>query len=534
MTSRNPLIDALQNAQAYPHPTDRIELVETHISWVLLTGDFAYKIKRPVKLPFVDFSTPELRKRYCDDELRLNRRLAPELYLDVVPIGGTPEAPRVGATPAIEHAVKMVQFPRAQTLDERLDRQEIPLAAVHELAERLAEFHGGLEPTAGAAADRAALENLGELEADLEPPARRRLEPIAAWLRQQTAALGNALRQREADGAIRECHGDLHLGNLAWIEDRIVPFDCLEFDAKLRTIDTLDEIAFLVMDFMARGHGDLGFELLNRYLEVSGDYAGLGLLRYYLVHRALVRSKVRALVGAQDDGRRGEPRPTPYLDLAARLVGAQTPVLVITHGLSGSGKTTVTTGLVGRLPAIRVRSDLERKRLHGFRPGERSGSGTGGGIYTASASDATYAALAAAAGTALGAGLNVIVDAAFLEQKRRRAFAELAEREGAGFAVIDCGASGAELRERVAKRHASGSDASEAGLAVLEHQLEHSEPIGDDEPGQVISIDTGAQRLEEARTARTYGGQTDSMLDEAAKRLRELMQDVEGANGGRK
>lgn len=483
------MIDGLRDPQAYPHVTDRIDLVETHISWVLLTGRFAYKVKKPVRFPFLDFSTLEQRKRYCDDELELNRRLAPELYLGVVPIGGTVEGPRVGAEPAIEHAVKMVQFPGDHTLDVILGREPVPQAAIHDLADRIAAFHLSLTPTRGEPADRAALENLAELGSNSEGIERARLEPIGAWTRKKSAELSARLRQREAEGAVRECHGDLHLGNLAWIEGRIVPFDCLEFDRSLRCIDTLDEVAFLAMDLMACGRADYAFDFIDRYLEITGDYGGLDLLRYYLVYRALVRSKVRALTAAQHPS--GARDASPYLDLVERLIATRPPLLVITRGLSGSGKTTLTSALVARLPAIRVRSDIERKRLHGLRPAERSASAVGSDLYAESASDATYDALARAAEAALTGGFHTIVDAAFLERSRRADFARLAARCGATLIVLSCVADETLLRRRIEARYARGHDASEADAAVLDHQLEHQEPIAADEPGVTITVDTG-------------------------------------------
>ena len=479
--------------RVYPHATERIEIVETHISWVVLTGPFAYKIKKPVEFPFVDFSTLERRKRFCDDELRLNRRLAPELYLDVVPVGGTREAPRIDASPAFEYAVKMRQFPPEQTLDRCLERGRVPRRALLDLAERMAAFHAGLASVRGRPVERVVLDNLDELASVLCGESRERLEPIAAWTRQRTDELGPWLRLREAQGATKECHGDLHLGNLVWLEDRIVPFDCLEFSHWLRRIDTVDEIAFLAMDLMVRDRTALAFEFVNRYLEVTGDYAGVSLLRFYLVYRALVRSKVRALAAAQQAEPPNPPGPTPYLDLAERLVAASQPLIVITHGFSGSGKTTVTSELLGRIAAVRVRSDLERKRRHGLEPHEDSGSGVGTGIYTTAASDETYALLARAAEPALEAGIAVIVDAAFLERRHRAAFAALAERHGARLVVLDFTVDANELRERVVKRARSGADASEAGLAVLERQLAQAAPIQANEPGILISVDTGAE-----------------------------------------
>lgn len=484
------LIEALGRDDAYPHPVDRIEMAETHISWVMLTGQHAYKIKKPLRFPFLDFSTLEQRRRFCQAELDLNRRLAPELYEKVVPIGGSTERPRVGETPAIEYAVRMVQFDPERTLDSFLEDHQIPVSSVAEFAERLVAFHDSLIPTEGEPADRAAIENLEELRSDVDRDERRRLEPISRWLQGELERLEPVVRQRERDGAVRECHGDLHLGNLVWIDDRIVAFDCLEFDRRLRCIDRIDEVAFLIMDLVRHHRPGLAFEFLNRYLEVSGDYAALRLLRLFMVCRALVRSKVRHLsFSRRNDG--GVPQhTTPYLDLAGRLIEYGPPVLVITQGFSGSGKTTLTRDLIARLPAVRVRSDIERKRLHGLAPGANSDSAAGGGIYSAAASDATYEVLGQAAEAALAAGINVIVDAACLERHRRERLIEVAHAQDARCVILAFEADESALRKRIRDRQSSGEDASEADLAVLEHQLESADAVVDDGEATVIRVNT--------------------------------------------
>ncbi|HMB72586.1 MAG TPA: phosphotransferase, partial [Gammaproteobacteria bacterium] len=335
----------MHDAGAYPHACREIDVIETHISYVMLTGEIAYKIKKPVSFPFVDFSTLEMRRQSCHDELRLNRRLAQQLYLEVVPIGGTPQRPRVGATPAIEYAVAMVQFDPEQTLDKLLRRVAIDPVAIQELAAQIASFHAELDPVDGHAPGETALSNLAALREEIDGSADRRLAAIGDWLTERAAALAADFRQRASEGFIRECHGDLHLGNLVQIGDRIQAFDCIEFNKALRSIDTLDEVAFLFMDFLAHERAHLGFEFLNRYLERTGDYAGMRVFRFYVVHRALVRAYVRALAVSLRDRNGAQP----YLDLAAELVEPNTPLLVITTGLSGSGKTTVTDALIGRL-----------------------------------------------------------------------------------------------------------------------------------------------------------------------------------------
>jgi hypothetical protein len=475
----------------YDHDVDEVRLAETHISWVLLTGRYAYKIKKPVKLPFLDFSTLARRLHFCHEELRLNRRLAPELYLGVVPIGGSPSAPRVGKKPAFEYAVKMRQFAPDARLDQRLAANAVPRAAVTEFAARLAQFHGGLpaldtDPE-GRAAQAAARENVAVLAQYVRGRQRRELDALRIWTDRECANLAAVFARRTAAGAERECHGDLHLENLLWHDGSIVAYDALEFDPALREIDVVSEVSFLVMDLVAHGRADLAYDFLNRYFEVSGDYAGIDVLRFYLVYRALVRAKVGAIKAAQVGQR---VSANPYLETAHELCRPATPLLLITHGLSGSGKTTITDELVGPLHALRVRSDLERKRLHGLAADARTDSGVGQGLYLAGATRLTYDRLAEIADRALRHGFNAIVDATFLRRAERWEFRQVAAVNGARFAILDCTAPAAELRRRIAARAKAGRDASEATLAVLEQQLAAHEPLDRAERRAAVHVDT--------------------------------------------
>ena len=495
----HPLIRSLHNPACYRHDVASVRLIETHISWVLLTGGYAYKIKKPVKFPFVDFSSLRRRRSFCEQELRLNRRLAPELYLSVVPIGGSVQAPAMESEPAIEYAVKLREFPLGARLDEQLAQGGVPVGDVRCLAETIAAFHASLPPsdTAGSpvAITRVALDNVAQAEHALGGPgAPGALAELREWITQRCLRLKRAFAQRQRAGAIREAHGDLHLENLVYWDGRVVPFDALEFDSRLRWIDVMDEVAFLVMDLMAHGETGLAYAFLNRYLEITGDYAGLEVLRFYLVHRALIRAKVAALKasrhapGAQRIAAGAEP--DPYLRCARSLVRPAAPLLLIAHGLSGSGKTHTTDRLIERLPAVRLRSDLERKRLHGLGPLERSGSRLGAGVYAASATRATYDTLLSHADLGLRAGLNVVVDATFLRRAERAAFRRLAAEAQAGFAILSFTATQRVLRERVERRAARGGDASEATPRVLDHQLAAHQPPDAEELAFVLTVNT--------------------------------------------
>jgi hypothetical protein len=288
---------------------------------------------------------------------------------------------------------------------------------------------------------------------------------------------------------VRECHGDLHLGNLAWVDGQIVIFDCIEFNPALRWIDVISEVAFCFMDLLHRRHSGLAMRFLNSWLETSGDYEGVALLRYYAVYRALVRAKVAALRADQSGGSdvlRAEASSS--LLLAEQLTQNMPTQLWITHGLSGSGKTTFSQTLLQDYGMIRLRSDLERKRLAGLAALVHSGAGVGQGLYTQEAGRRTYQHLSRMAERLLTTGWPVIVDAAFLERWQRDLFREVAQRRGLRMNILNLNADPSTLRERIKQRAAQGHDASEADLRVLQHQIETEQPLGNDELDEVARI----------------------------------------------
>jgi uncharacterized protein len=496
-TTRKPsLVAALARPAAYNHDVTSVRVAETHISWVFLTGEYAYKVKKPLKFPFLDFSSLERRRHFCEEELRLNRRLAPELYLAVVPIGGERGAPRVGEEPAIEYAVKMREFPEGARLDRRLEAGKLAAEPLRAFGGRLARFHAEQAPLAprnpAATALAGALQNFDELREDLPAREQRTLAALREWTEERAASIAPIIERRASLGRYRECHGDLHLENLLMRDGEILAFDALEFDPRLREIDVMSEAGFLAMDLAAHGRTDLAYDFLTAYLEAGGDYDGLDVLRFYVVHLALVRAKVRALKRAQKSAEVGRAEIGPYLEIARGFVAPRTPLLVITHGLSGSGKTHVTQALIGGFGAVRARSDLERKRLHGLDASAHSESAVGGGLYDSRATARTYARLAEIAAAAVRNGFDAIVDATFLHAAEREAFAKLASRHGARFAILDCVAPDDVLRRRVAARAAEDRDASEASLEVLDHQLAEREPLGADEQRATIRVPTDA------------------------------------------
>jgi aminoglycoside phosphotransferase family enzyme/predicted kinase len=496
------LIRNLHRARAYRHPVATIELVETHISWVLLTGQYAYKIKKPVKFDFLDFSTLEQRLFACEEELRLNRTFAPQLYLDVVAIAGNERAPSVeGAGPPIEYAVRMRQFPQSAQLDRLLAAGQLEDKDLEVFGQNLALIHSAA-PHAGDANDfgtpqrvyaplRETLDML--LGAPPSDTARRKVAELRAWSEAQSASLAAVFAKRRSEGYVREGHGDLHLANLVRLDGVIVAFDCIEFNAALRWNDTVSDAAFLVMDLLYHRRSDLAYRFLNAYLESGGDYTGVRVLHYYLVYRALVRAKVamiRAGNAPASERPRHEAAALAHIELASSWTQDRKPLLILMHGLSGSGKTRLSGMLAPLLPAIRLRSDIERKRLHGLSATARSGSDVAGGIYAAAASQRTYEHLAAAVDAILSGGESVIVDAAFLLKAQRDSFRAIAARLGLPCIIIDCQAPAAELERRLALRAAAGWDASEADHRVLDHQKKHTAPFDAAELIATLTVDT--------------------------------------------
>jgi len=499
------LADALR-AQLQASTGRAVRVFETHISWVLLDGTHAWKLKKPVRLGFLDFAELSTRRRFCDEELRLNRRLAPQLYLDVVPIGGSIDAPRLdGDGDAIEYAVKMREFAPGALFSERLEADALAPAHLDRLAERLAGFHDA----APVAAADVAYGSAARIEADTAQVLDG-LGPLVgaatiADLRERLTAQARALRdtfeRRRSAGRVREGHGDLHLANAVVLGDDVTAFDCIEFDPGLRWIDVASDIAFLAMDLLAHGRRDLAYRFLDAWLAASGDHDALPVLRYYMAYRALVRALV-ARIRAGQGGRAAGP---DYLALARRLSEERDPRLLVAHGLSGSGKSYVSQRLLERAGAIRLRSDVERKRLFGLRALADASAGQGEGIYAADASQRTYERLLALAGVSLDAGFPTIVDATFLRAHERDVFRRFAQARGLPFAILHCRADPALLRRRVAARHAGRGDASDADLAVLERQLVAHDALRDDERALAIEIDTGVALDADAIAAHWLG-----------------------------
>ena len=497
------LINSLLNPDCYPHPVESVELVETHISWVLLAGDRVYKLKKPLDLGFLDFSTLARRRFFCEEEIRLNQRTAPDLYLDVISITGTPEQPALNGTGDIlEYAVRMRRFDAEAGFDRLLTRQQLKRQHVAGLGQTLAELHCMAEiaepdsdygtVNATAASIRA---NFTDLANTLKnQPIAAGLGALQDWTDTELSSLEPCLENRLRCGFIRECHGDAHLGNVALIDGRATLFDCVEFSNELRWIDVMSDVAFAVMDLHSRGAHGYAWLLLDQYLAATGDHAGLRLLPLYVVHRALVRAKVTALRLDDPDVDTAAllGQVAGYLDLARSVSAARRPAIVLTVGVSGSGKSWLAQQLVETACLVRVRSDVERKRLNRFDPGDNSDSGIDRDLYSEEANARTYHYLAAVARCVVEAGMPVLIDAAALKHWQRSLFRKLAAECEVPFGILYCHADNDTLRRRIVAREAAGDDASEAGLPVLEHQQRTLEPLDAQEQTQALNVDSVA------------------------------------------
>lgn len=468
MQAPPPLITALARSL-------QAEVVQTHISWVLLAPGFAYKIKKPVRLPFVDYSTLERRRHFCEAEVRLNQRLAPSLYLGVSRITGSAQAPVLdGPGAPLEYAVRMRRFAPGALFSEQLSAGTLPSHAVDQLAALLARFHlqaPHARVTAANRPDAALCRALSALDGAAALLAEAEVAALREWLQATGQALLPLWLARRAEGWVRECHGDLHLANVVSLDEEVGCFDAIEFDPALRWIDVADDVAFTLMDFCARGRTDLGFRFINGWLEQTGGHGCLPALRFALAYRALVRAAVEHLREPGCAAAHG------YAQAALQWTRPAAPRLIITHGLPGSGKTFASQHLLQEHGAIRLRSDVERKRLFGLAMLDDSHA-RGLDIYNAQATRRTYQRLIDLARIALQAGFPVVLDAAFLRRDERMQARALADELGVPFSIAACKAPPAVLRQRLLARR---GDASEANADVLARLQAAEEPLAHEE-----------------------------------------------------
>lgn len=495
------LVPVLENEFNKP-----VERIETHISTLLLVGEQAFKIKKPVDFGFLDFTELEQRKHYCEEELRLNGRLAPDIYEEVIAISGEQNHPQInGSGPAIEYMVKMKRFNQSDLFDHKLKNNSLNEQHIIELANTIADFHQHIEiaddKPGSAIVDSisgAVIENFDQLRDFIQTQnhdLQQLFGKLEQWSQQQTSELLPLLRQRLENGFVRECHGDMHLGNITLYQHRVTIFDGIEFNPGFRWIDVMSEIAFITMDLDSAGQSAFSSILLNHYLEETGDYAGLHLLSYYQAYRAMVRAKVTALRLAQLDKSETEYQQQfstlkHYLEIACQYTKNIMPKLLITHGVSGTGKTHVSQQLLKSFGFIRIRSDVERKRLY---PSTEK-------RYTPEATDNTYGYLHELAASILQAGYPVIIDATYLELRYRKQAWNVARSSHFPFLIVSLQFPVDILEQRISRRIENGNDASEATIAVLHGQLARAEPLTEEEQQSTLVISSNDDILEKIIT----------------------------------
>ncbi|WP_255592045.1 AAA family ATPase [Geminicoccus harenae] len=445
-----------------------VQRVDTHGAHIFLGRELAWKMKRPVRFSFMDFSTLERRQAVIGRELELNRRTAPGIYRRVLPVMRRDDGRLAlgGAGQPVEWLLEMARFPPDAQLDRMAEAGRLTPEIVERLARRVAAFHdeaavvrdgGGhaalAEVVAGNSADLRGLP-----EGTVEPAQIDRLDRLSQVALEQHRQL---LDRRRDEGRVRHCHGDLHLGNVVLLEGEPTPFDCLEFDPGLATIDVIYDLAFLVMDLLHRGLRPHAQRALQGWLEISEDDEAMALLPLCLATRAAVRAKVSGLQGEADEARH-------YLDLAVAMFDTTAPLLVALGGVSGTGKTTVARGLapdLGRPPgAVILRSDVIRKRLFGVAPEEKLGAEA----YQPEVSQRVFRRMAERAARLLSSGQAVIADGVFGDAWQRELMEAAADGKGAAFAGLWLEAPEAVLADRIAQRR---NDASDATAAVLRDQL---------------------------------------------------------------
>lgn len=488
-----PLVEAMLRPAFYPHNPQRVELVETHISWVFLTGQYAYKVKKPVDFGFLDFTTLERRRHFSEEEIRLNRRLSPEIYLGVLEIKERYGRFSLGGEgKVVEVAVWMKELPRRWRLDERLARGEVGVQDLEGVAEKLAAFFREARTDARIGSfgrPEKVMVNIRENFEQTEPFIDRTIS------RDHYEALRDYsygfLREREElflkrvdGGFVREGHGDLHTENIYLGGGEIYVLDCIEFNERFRFGDTASDIAFLLMDLEAKGYTTEAWQFLNGYLQFSGDYGMIQLLRFYKIYRAYVRGKI-ASFELEAKGREAAERARRYFELAWRYLTECRPGFVIaTCGVMGSGKSTLAREVASGLGAVLIRSDAMRKHSLGIDPREHRYEPFGRGIYSPEATERTYRRMIEEAEGVLRAGYPVVLDASFAKETQRLLVRELASRLGVPhlFLWTVC------LPEVIAERLASRSgDISDGRLELLdEHISSFEEPRGED----VLRVDT--------------------------------------------
>lgn len=501
------LIAALLDPACYPHTPPRVELRQTHISYVLLAGERVYKVKKPVAFGFLDYSTPARRAYYCRREVALNRRLAPEVYRGVVPLVERDGRIYVGGRGRVlDHAVEMVRLPEDGMLPALLERYAATPALMEQIAARLAAFHAAAPSTPRVARygrPHVVRRTLEETLARIGPQVGRTLSAeqyaaLCAWTRDTLARLAPLLRQRAAAGRVRDGHGDLHASSIC-VTDHVVIFDCIEFSTALRCNDVASEVAFLAMDLDRHARADLAEAFVAAYQRLSGDAELRRPLPLFRCQRALVRGLVASLAAAEPEQSAPERArqaalAATYFDLAyyGYAGAAPHPLLLLVGGLPASGKSVLARQLAARLAAVALHTDVIRKQRAGLAPTERPQGAARAALYAPDATAATYQAVLDAARDWLVRGFSVVLDGTYRRAADRRAIMALAAARGVPWLAVECRCPPQVARERLAARGETPHEVSDADWAVYEQQAREWEPWTEVPPGRHLVVDTTA------------------------------------------
>lgn len=469
MTDRSlpPLISQMLDPDFYPHSVQEpLQLIQTHVSYVILTGEYAYKIKKPVNFGFLDYSSLEKRQHFCQEELRLNRLGAAELYLDVLPVTETGIG---GAGEPIEYLVKMRQFPQDTLLMAMFERGELSEELVIELAKTIARFHAKT-----ATSDY--IRSFGKVERVREAIDQNYEQSEKYIGIAQTQAQFDDCRQytdrlfancqhwfdrRIAQDKIRECHGDVHLNNIAYWKHQLLLFDCIEFNEPFRFVDVMFDVAYIVRDLDSGDRSDLATLFLNTYLEQTGDWEGLQVLPFYVNRQAYVRAKIVSFLlddpaVSTADKAWAQKTAAQFYQLAWRYCQPQQGQIILVSGLSGAGKSTTARTLAKQTGAIHLRSDAVRKHLGGIAVDDRGDAS----LYTPEMHEKTYARLLELGLLLAESGYTVILDAKYDRQHYRQAAIDLAQSHQIPLQILFCDAPIEVRRDRVAKRTGDIADAT--------------------------------------------------------------------------
>jgi len=532
------LIKGLLRPQAFPHKVDKIKLLETHISWVILTGKYAYKIKKQLNLNFLVTKTLKERIHFCKEELRLNRLHSTDLYIGITAIVGpaskphfkevsypiTSKDPEEVRSEIIEVAIKMHEFQQSQLMTNTLKGNMLKRESIEMLGKNLARFHlcsPYLSPKS----------EFGRI-ISIVTPAKDNLKVLSnseslivhttffkehhIWIDKKITVLARIFKERRKLGAIRECHGDLHMGNIRVRDDNnLEPFDSLEFSPILRWIDPISEIAFLMIDLEVHKKSKYSIAFLNSWLEETGDYSGLRLLPWYSAYRSLVRAKVNTLRSCQINSNKETSKNVgvetsqlsnmseKYIAKAKEIQNRKASALILMHGLSGSGKSYLSEKLCDQLLAVRIRSDIERQRLFGLKKVQKELGSSKARVqqnqkifpkevypYSNRVSKYLFEELIPSlTKSSLMSGLTTIVDATYLKHKERLLMFYIARDFGIPFIIIKCSCCDSTAKTRISKRLKVNSDPSEADLKVRYMQKGIIDPLKDNEIPYKISFD---------------------------------------------